>query len=113
MFCTLELYQDNDGINLILTKFFHRADVDVNEAVLVVGNDVPDRSVCCALEVTAPSFEIDKNIVSNALETKLIQAFLLDVVAFNIPFQQFSSHCSCIQEDTGQICSGDQMTASR
>ena len=70
MLCALELDKDNNWINLILTQFLHCADVDVNEAVLVVGNDIPDRSVCGALKMTASSFEIDKNIISNALKTK-------------------------------------------
>jgi len=69
MLCALEFNKDNDWINLILTKFLHCADVDVKEAVLVVGNDVPDRSVCGALKMTATSFEIDKNIIGNALNT--------------------------------------------
>ena len=76
MFCALKLDKDNDWINLIMTEFFHSADVDINKAVLVVGNDVSDRSVCCALEVTAPSFEIDKDIIGNSLKTKLRQLFL-------------------------------------
>ena len=70
MLCALELDKDNNWINLILTQFLHCTDVDVNEAVLVVGNDIPDRSVCGALKMTATSFEIDKNIISNALKTK-------------------------------------------
>ena len=76
MFCALELYKDNDWINLILTKFFHRADVDINKAMLVVGNNVSDRSVCCALKVTAPSFKIDKDIMGNSLKSKLRQILL-------------------------------------
>ena len=60
---TPEFDQQNDWVDLILLKFPDSVDVDVQEAVLVVGDYVLDRSQSSALKMTSTALEINENIV--------------------------------------------------
>ena len=60
---TPEFDEQNDWVDLILLKFPNCVDVDVQEAVLVVGDYVLDRSQSSALKMASTAFKINENIV--------------------------------------------------